>query len=251
MQAEVTIRFADDLLMFLPSTRREPVQRVPYDGTSSLGHIVESLGVPLPEAGPMTLRGARVEPSLRLSDGDEVEVAAVPRPQAVPLEPGQRAPRFVLDVHFGTLARRMRLLGLDTAYGNDMDDPALVVQANEERRVLLTQDRGLLRRRALWCGAFVRGSRPDDQLRDMLDRFAPPLRPWTRCTACNGVLVSADKKSVADALEPGTRRSYDVYGRCADCGQVYWPGAHSARLEEIVRDAVRQVAAARRGTEGD
>nr|WP_245868316.1 Mut7-C ubiquitin/RNAse domain-containing protein [Actinomadura meyerae] len=227
--------------MFLPAARRRTANRVPCDGTSTLGHLVESLGVPLPEAGPITVNGAPADPSARPAPGDEVRVAAVPRPQPVPLEPGQDAPRFLLDVHLGTLARRMRLIGLDTAYHNDMDDPALVVQANAERRVLLTQDRGLLRRRALWFGAYVRGARPDDQLRDLLDRFAPVLRPWTRCTACNGVLVPVDKTEVEDGLEAGTRRSYDVYGRCADCGQVYWRGAHGDHLEEIVRESRRLV----------
>lgn len=247
VEPEMTVRVADELLMFLPATRRKSVNQVPCDGTSTLGHLVESLGVPLTEAGPMTIGGEPAEPSTRPRPGDEVHVAAVPRPQPVPLEPGQDAPRFLLDVHLGTLARRMRLLGLDTAYHNDMDDPALVVQANEERRVLLTQDRGLLRRRALWAGAYVRGSRPDDQLRDLLDRFAPVLRPWTRCTACNGELVPVDKREVEGGLEAGTRRSYDVYGRCAGCGQVYWRGAHGGHLEEIVREATRLVGAARGG----
>ncbi|WP_308198353.1 Mut7-C RNAse domain-containing protein [Actinomadura terrae] len=242
MEPEIRIRIADELLMFLPATRRRAACRVAYDGTSTLGHLVESLGVPLPEVGPMTVGGERVAPSARPDVGAEVLVEAVPRPQPVPLEPGQAAPPFLLDVHLGTLARRMRLLGLDTAYHNDMDDPALVVQANEERRVLLTQDRGLLRRRALWFGAYVRGSRPDDQLRDLLERFAPVLAPWTRCTACNGPLAEVDKRDVERDLEAGTRRSYDVYGRCVDCGQVYWRGAHGGHLEEIVREALRVVA---------
>ncbi|NVI90802.1 hypothetical protein HUX53_26860 [Actinomadura sp. BRA 177] len=241
VESEITIRVAGELLMFLPATRREAVNRVPYDGTSTLGHLVESLGVPLPEAGPMTIGGEPVEPSTRPRTGDEVHVEAVPRPQPIPGD----VPRFLLDVHLGTLARRMRLLGLDTAYHNDMDDPALVVQANAEHRVLLTQDRGLLRRRALWFGAYVRGSKPDDQLHDLLDRFAPELHPWTRCTACNGELVPVDKSEIEGALEAGTRRSYDVYGRCADCGQLYWRGAHGGHLEEIVRSATRQVESAR------
>ena len=241
VEPKITVRVADELLMFLPATRREAVSRVPWDGTSTLGHLVESLGVPLPEAGPMTVGGERVEPSARPERGAEVRVEAVPRPQPVPADP----PRFLLDVHLGTLARRMRLLGLDTAYHNDMDDPALVVQANAERRVLLTQDRGLLRRRALWFGAYVRGSRPDDQLRDLLGRFAPPLRPWTRCTACNGGLVPVDKGEIESDLEPGTRRGYDVYGRCADCGRLYWRGAHGDHLEEIVREATRLVESVR------
>ncbi|NRQ35631.1 hypothetical protein HII36_27910 [Nonomuraea sp. NN258] len=231
-EREARLRIDSELTMFLPASRRREWQQVRPDGTSTLGHHVESLGVPLTEVGPMTVEGRGVEPSYLLGPGETAHVHPVPRPQALP-----REPRFLLDVHLGTLARRLRLLGVDTAYHNDMDDPSLVVQANEESRVLLTQDRGLLRRRALWLGAYVRGHRPEDQLRDLLDRFAPPLRPWTRCTACNGELVQVAKQDVEPMLEPGTRRSYDAYGRCASCGQVYWHGAHSRHLEEIIEAA--------------
>jgi uncharacterized protein with PIN domain len=251
VESEISVRVADELLMFLPATRRRARQAVPYDGTSTVGHIVEALGVPLPEVGALSVDGERVEPAHQPPAGGELLVDAVPRPQPVPAEDGRSSPRFLLDVHLGTLARRMRLLGLDTAYHNDMDDPALVVQANEEQRVLLTQDRGLLRRRALWFGAYVRGSRPDDQLRDVLERFAPDLEPWTRCTACNGVLAPVDKQEVERELADGTRRSYDVYGRCTECGQVYWRGAHGDHLERIVQDAARIVAGARTGAGED
>lgn len=230
------LRIAPELLLFLPASRREPQRPIVPDGSSTLGHHVESAGVPLTEVGPMTAGGRAVTPAYVPRPGDVLEVAAVPRPQALPEE------RFLLDVHLGTLARRLRLLGLDTAYHNDMDDPSLVAQANAERRVLLTQDRGLLRRRALWLGAYVRGSRPDDQLRDLLERFAPPLRPWTRCTACNGELVAVSKGEVAPLLEAGTERNYDAYGRCRECGQVYWHGAHGGRLDEIVESARRWAA---------
>ncbi|MEV0232325.1 Mut7-C RNAse domain-containing protein [Nonomuraea sp. NPDC050786] len=231
-ERDTRLRIASELTMFLPVSRRQEWQRVTPDGTSTLGHHVESLGIPLTEVGPMVADGRGVPPSYQLVPGDVVEVHPVPRPQPLPGEP-----RFLLDVHLGTLARRLRLLGIDAAYHNDMDDPALVVQANEERRVLLTQDRGLLRRRALWLGAYVRGSRPADQLRDLLERFTPPLRPWTRCTACNGELEPVAKHEVAALLEAGTERNYDLYGRCGECGQVYWRGAHSDHLEEIVRSA--------------
>ncbi|MEO3868378.1 Mut7-C RNAse domain-containing protein [Nonomuraea sp. B12E4] len=227
-----SLRIASELRMFLPVSRRQEWQEVAPDGTSTLGHHVESIGIPLTEVGPMIVAGRGVSPSYQLAPDDVVEIHPVPRPQQLPAEP-----RFLLDVHLGTLARRLRLLGIDAAYHNDMDDPALVAQANAERRVLLTQDRGLLRRRALWLGAYVRGSRPADQLRDLLERFSPPLSPWTRCTACNGELVPVTKGEVEPLLRAGTRRNYDAYGRCGVCGHVYWHGAHSGHLEEIVKTA--------------
>ena len=237
-QAQAVVIVAAELKMFLRPGHREGPVRVGLDGTSSLGHLVESLGVPLTEVGPLLVNGEPTTPRYRPSSGDVVTVDAVRRPQQLV------SARFVLDVHLGTLARRLRLVGVDADYGNDADDDALVEQANAGRRVLLTQDRGLLRRRKLWMGAYVRGARPDEQFRDVLDRFAPPLAPWTRCPACNGPLSAAAKATVDSVLLPGTRRTYQAFSRCASCGQVYWRGAHSKRLEQIVDAAVLAVSTA-------
>jgi uncharacterized protein len=247
VMAQVLIEFAADLRLFLVPRNRGGQVRTAADGTSSLGHVVESLGVPLPEVGELLVHGHPVAPSHRPVAGDVVRVLAVRRPQHLPITP----PRFVLDVHLGTVARRLRLVGVDTAYGNDLDDDTLIEQADRERRVLLTQDRGLLRRRRLWLGAFVRGAGPDEQFGDLLDRFAPPLAPWTRCTACNGSLSPVGKEAVAHLLEPGTRRSYDVFARCEACGRLYWKGAHYRRLEEIVEAAVQATCSARPGPYSD
>lgn len=227
----VVIDFEAELRLFLPARHRRD-GRVETRVSGSLGHVVESAGVPLPEVGALLRGGERLAPSYRPGEGDQVRVLAVERPQRVP------EPRFLLDVHLGTVARRLRLVGVDTAYENDLDDDTLVEMANGQRRVLVTQDRGLLRRRRLWLGAFVRGGGPDEQFADLLDRFAPPLAPWTRCTACNGRLAPVAKEDVQDRLEPGTRRTHDAFARCTGCGRVYWRGAHHGRLEAIVNDAV-------------
>jgi uncharacterized protein len=234
---EAEVRFAAGLRVFLAPPHRGGRARVACDGTSSLGHVVESLGVPLPEVGDLAVNGRPAAPSVRLGGGDVADIGAVRRPQPLP------SARFLLDVHLGTLARRLRLLGVDAAYGNDLDDDTLIARANAGQRVLLTQDRGLLRRRKLWRGAYVRGARPDEQLADVLDRFAPPLAPWTRCTACNGQLSPVGKADVEQLLPPGTRRTYHSFARCAACGRIYWRGAHSKRLEPIVESALRAAAA--------
>ena len=224
-----------ELRLFLRHGRRGAAVPVAVNGTSSLGHLVESLGVPRTEVGRLLVNGDPVTAGYRPGPGDVVTVGAVRRPQPLP------SARFVLDVHLGTLARRLRLVGVDAAYARDADDDALVEQANAERRVLLTQDRGLLCRRKLWLGAYVRGARPDVQFLDVLARFRPPLAPWNRCPACNGHLSVAAKAAVEPALRPGTRRTYYAFSRCQGCARVYWHGAHSQRLEQIVTSAVDAV----------
>jgi uncharacterized protein with PIN domain len=223
----------DPSLTFLlaPGRRGGPVD-VPAAPTDTLAHVVESVGIPLTEVGTLLHDGVPAGPSDRARPGT-VHVAPVVRPQPTPTDP----PGFLLDVHLGRLARHLWLLGLDVAWTPDAskaDDAVLARRSGEEGRVLLTRDRHLLHRRAISAGALVRGSGLTEQLTDVLDRFAPPLAPWTRCMACGAVLQAATADDVAADLRPGTSRTYRDFSRCPSCGRVYWRGAHAGRLEAVV-----------------
>ncbi|MFE7838699.1 Mut7-C RNAse domain-containing protein [Streptomyces sp. NPDC057474] len=235
--AEIHVEVAPELALFVPHGRRAGATPLATDGVSTLGHVIESLGVPLTEVGALVVDGREVRVSHIPADGESVTVLPVERPQSVPGAPL----RFLLDVHLGTLARRLRLLGVDAAYeSTDIGDPALAAQSAAEQRVMLSRDRGLLRRRELWAGAYIYSTQPEEQLRDVLDRFAPELWPWSRCTACNGLLRAATKEEVADRLEGGTQKSYDVFAQCDACGRAYWKGAHHEQLEAIVVRALEE-----------
>ncbi len=231
----LTVRVPPELAFLLrPRDRAAGERRLGYDPDATVAHVVQAAGVPLTEVSAVRVDDEAVPLSVRTRPGAVLEVEPVPRPQPVP--PGG----FLLDVGLGTLARRLRLLGLDAAWSNDAEDADLAARAAAEERVLLTQDRGLLMRRGV-PGALVRGSRPDDQLADVLDRFAPSLAPLTRCTTCGARLEPVPKAAVADRLPPGTRRTFDDFSRCPACGRVYWHGAHAPRIEELVGRAARQV----------
>jgi uncharacterized protein with PIN domain len=232
MDGSATVTVAEELRCLLPARDRRGPVTVGVDGVNSLLNVVESLGVPRTEIGRLLVDGSPVRSGYRPRNGDRIVVEAHARPQVVPDE------LFLLDVHLGSLARRMRLLGIDTAYRNSADDVELVEQAIAEQRVLLTRDRGLLRRRALPAGALIRGQLVDEQLADVLDRFAPTLAPWSRCPACNGLLRTASAEEVAALIEPGTRRTYREFHRCRACGRPYWRGAHAERLSRIVSSSV-------------
>lgn len=227
-------------LWFLLSPRRRG-RRFPVEvpGTDTIGHVVRMVGIPPTEVGTTTLDGRpaalETRPTASAVPGAVPVLAVGPRvrPQPTRHDP----PRFLLDVHLGPLARRLRLLGLDAAWEPDAEDAHLVDRAAREQRVLLTQDRGLLHRGALPEGALVRGRGADEQLADVLDRFAPPLAPWTRCLRCGAPLEEASAEAVAGQLLPRTRRAYREFSRCSGCGQAYWRGAHAGRLDAVVARA--------------
>lgn len=246
----LTLRVDPSLRFLMPvRLRGDGVAEVDPSSTDTLGHVVQSVGVPLPEVGLLRREGEVVAAAERAGSG-VVDVLPVPRPQ-----PLGGPPRLLLDVHLGALARRLRLLGVDAAYvpagADGSQDRELVERAGAEDRLLLSKDRGLLMRRALRRAAYVRGQDPDAQLADVLDRFRLPLAPWSRCTACGGELREVPKSEVLDRLEPGTRRTQERFAQCVACGRVYWRGAHAPRLGSLVARYAGEPAAAGTGDPSD
>ena len=243
--SRATFRFFAELNDFLPAERRQTSFPLEFHGRPAVKDAIESLGVPHTEVDLILVDGRSVDFRHPLDDGDSVsvypvfesfDISPVIRLRPTPL----RRPAFILDSHLGRLAAYLRLLGFDSAYRNDIGDEELARTSADQRRILLTRDRGLLKRSVVAHGYCVRSAKPRVQIREVADRFdlAGSAAPFRRCLACNGLLQPAEKSAVADRLPPGTRDRFDEFYRCAGCGKIYWPGAHFARLQNIVRDAL-------------
>lgn len=213
---------------------------VPIGEPRSVKDLVESVGVPHPEVGLWLVDGAPVEATHRLSGGERVAVYPPFRRVDLGDTPGAvrlpAAPRFLLDVHLGALARRLRLLGLDARWRRDATDEWLATEAAAHSLVLLTRDRELLMRRIIEWGYCPRSPHPDVQAEEVVARFdlAHRLAPFTRCPRCNGRLHEVAKDEVAAELPPRTRVAFDRFARCEACGKVYWQGAHHHRLRAFL-----------------
>lgn len=239
----VTVRAYGPLNDFLPARRRQVASRHRVDGQPSVKDLVESLGVPHPEIALILVNGASVGFDCAVHDGDRIavfpvfmalDVGALSRVRPRPLE----HIRFIADVHLGTLARRLRLAGLDTAYRADADDATLADLASQQERILLTRDRGLLKRGSVTHGYFIRETDPHRQLVEVLRRFGPlDLHPFSRCLRCNGTLREVAKSAVDGSLPPRTREHCARFEQCADCRRVYWKGSHWRRLTLAVEAA--------------
>jgi uncharacterized protein len=248
MAVRATIRCyagLNDLLE--PDRRQRDVERC-FEVAPSVKDAVEALGVPHTEVGLLVVDGEPVGFDHRLDHGQRVAVypalTRLPVPEEGRLRPPPPRPvRVVTDVNVAALGRLLRLLGVDAAGGPHLvDDEALAAVSAAEDRVLLTRDRGLLKRRAVVHGLLVRADDPLDQAVDVvlaLD-LGDQLDPFTRCPSCNGVLDDVDPSVVAAQLEPGTRAAgYRRFRRCRSCGHAYWAGAHHRRLTTMV-DHVRR-----------
>ena len=148
--------------------------------------------------------------------------------------------RFVVDGHLGSLARNLRLLGFDVAYGQNADDRQLLEVMARENRALLTRDRRLLMHAVVQHGYYPRSQIADEQAIEVVRRFdlSELISPFTRCLRCNSPLQEAAKADIIDKLEPLTKIYYDQFRRCSGCKQIYWAGSHFEKLQKRL-EAIR------------
>lgn len=247
--ATAHLRFYEELNDFLPPSQRKVEFEHRFERRTSIKDMIESLGVPHPEIELILVNGRSVDFSHIVEDGDRIsvypvfeslDVSSLIRLRPAPL----RDPRFVVDCNLGRLARYLRLLGLDCLYRNDFNDVTVSRISQQQQRIVLTRDRRLLQRKIITHGFYVRAVKPRDQVREVLQRLDLHgiIQPFTRCTRCNGLLKATSKETVDHQLEPKTRRYYDQFLQCQQCGQVYWQGSHHERARQLIRELLAKPA---------
>ena len=238
-------RFYEELNDFLHARLRKTAFLIDIDRGRSVKDAIESAGIPHTEVDLIIVDGVSVGFEHVLKGGERVsvypmferlDIASLQHLRPAPL----REPRFVLDTHLGKLARHLRLAGFDSLWRNDYADEQIVVLALAERRIVLTRDCGLLKRRAVERGHFVHATDAESQLAEVVRVFQLEglLRPFSRCRECNVCLVDADKSELTQRLPERIRSFYDRFRRCPGCARIYWEGTHYERLKRMLALAV-------------
>ncbi len=246
LKPTVEFHFYGELNDFLPPAKRNVTFTHHLKERASVKDAIEALGVPHPEVDLILVNGKSVDFSYLVQDGDRINVyppsvsidaSSFSRVRPQPLQEF----RFVLDIHLGKLARYLRLLGFDVLYQNDYQDEELATLSSREERILLTQDRGLLKRSVVNYGYCVRNSDPLQQVVEVLRRFNlfDAIAPSRRCLRCNGLLQPVSKEAIGDRLPPLTKQYYNEFSICQCCSQIYWKGAHYGGIQCLL-DRIRQ-----------
>ena len=240
-QAE--FRFYEGLNDFLPTRQRKQTFFYAFSGTPSIKDAIEAIGVPHPEVDLVVVDGVSVDFGYRLQGGERI--AVYPVFEALDIDPvvrlrpaALREIRFVLDVHLGRLARRLRLLGFDALYVPGAEDAFIIRTAATERRAILTRDRELLKNGSVTHGYWVRSTDVREQVVEVVRRFdlRAKIQAFARCTSCNGLIKEVAKDTVQGQVPPRSAEAYEQFFQCACCGKVYWKGSHFERLSRYVEE---------------
>ncbi|WP_018478693.1 Mut7-C RNAse domain-containing protein [Pontibacter roseus] len=235
MSHTASFHFHGSLNDFLRAPRRDTSFDYTFAGSPAVKDTIEAIGVPHLEIREVRANGNSVSLSYKLQDKDEVQVYPFDGKEEE-LAAGIAAYRFVLDVHLGTLARSLRLLGFDTVYHNNLTDAEISGIAEEERRIVLTRDVNLLKHKAIPAGYWLRSQHTEEQLAEVVKRFRllKQLKPFSRCLVCNGEILEVPKVDVLEQLPPKTRLYFDEFFQCSTCRRVYWKGSHYERMQALV-----------------
>ena len=243
MQQIALFTFYGKLNDFL--SKKDRYSRITYSfkATPALKDAIEAIGVPHVEVEWLLVNGVPARLSAPLQPGDEVEVYPLDTPPAhlhpLPLRDYNLAPRsFVLDTHLGALARRLRLLGVDTYHHPTFDDRTIAHIAHTQSRIVLTRDISLLKQKIIEWGYWLRSQQPEEQLMEVIRRYAlaSSFRPFTRCLSCNGTIHPVEKETVVEHLPQDTRDYFHEFYQCSACSKVYWKGSHFDRMVQFIED---------------
>lgn len=243
----ITIHFYEELNDFLTQDKRHTDFNVELKKTRSVKDLIESIGIPHTEVDLIIVDRESVDFNYQVQPDDRISVYPISDslPEGVIIKHASLLhcqprplpePRFVLDVHLGRLAAYLRMLGFDTLYKNDCDDPTLAELSVNEHRILLTCDRLLLMRKQISHGYFVRNRQPRQQLLELVSRFdlSEKLKPFSRCMRCNGKTQPVDKHAIEKQLLPKTKRYYKEFFKCKSCQRIYWKGSHYMKMQDML-----------------
>jgi len=241
MLKKVTLRFYEELNDFLPSNKKKKRFEHSFIDRTSVKDMIESLGVPHTEVDLIIVNGNSVNFSYLVNNGDDIsvypmfeslDITNLQQLRAKPL----RKPKFILDVHLGTLAKYMRILGFDSLYKNNYKDEEIVDISLKEKRTILTRDRGILKRSKVTQGYWIRSIKTDEQIIEVIKRFdlKEEIKELSRCLLCNSLLRKISKEKVIDRLPRKVKEFHNEFYYCKKCDKIFWKGSHYTKMKGII-----------------
>jgi len=234
-------RFYEELNDFLPQGKKKVKFQHTFILRESVKDMIEAIGVPHAEVDLILVNGISKGFNYLVQDSDEISVYPVfesfditdvqhlrPRPL--------REPKFIADVHLGSLARYMRMAGLDTFYENTINNCDMVKLSLSENRAILTRDRELLKRNDITHGYFVRRNTAEEQLKEVVNRFnlKAEVKPFSRCMECNTSFNAVDEEIISDRLPEKVKLYHDTFYICRSCNKIYWKGSHYTNMLKML-----------------
>ena len=148
--------------------------------------------------------------------------------------------RFIVDHNAGKLFKWLRMMGYDSLFFNGSDDSDMVKLALAERRIILTRDTAIMKRRVVTKGQLgailLDSEEPEQQMRQVIERLELDcqFRPFTLCLECNEPLEERTRDEIEGRVPPYVYKTQQQYMECPACHGIYWRGTHWEAMMRIL-----------------
>lgn len=137
--------------------------------------------------------------------------------------------KFITDINLGKLALRLRILGYDTLFYRGTAGRKFLEKAQEEKRIVLTRERDLIKRQFQGVIQIVESDRVEKQIEEVLEKLVLepiPAKYFSICLKCNVPLQEVLKEEILNRVPTYVFDHYSRFMACPQCEAVYWPGTH-------------------------
>ena len=152
--------------------------------------------------------------------------------------PQSKKKAFFADVMLGRLAKWLRILGYNTSYEQTITSEKLVNAARNEKRMILTRNKKLIKILDESEYLFIDGNFLVNQLKQVIEKFSLDISEnfLSRCTECNAEIAPVSKEEVINDVPDFIFRTQNEFSKCPECGKIFWQGTHLKRMEEILKN---------------
>lgn len=244
--AKAILRFYEELNRFLPEDRRKIDTELDLHDRKSVKDMIEAEGVPPAEIDLILVNGKSVDFNHIVRGGERISVYPVfeslnienvTRLRKIPL----RKTRFIADTGLEDVVRLIRILGFDVYFDASLPICRQIQISRAEHRVLLTKRKGFIRSEGVTHAIPIHPGSARDQVQKILDvlDLRSSARPFSRCVACNEVLVRIPRTHILDGIASKTRTRRNLHAYCKTCDKIYCHETYFSRLKNAADDLLK------------
>lgn len=242
MKKKASFRFYEELNDFLPPDKKKISFENEFIDRTSVKDMIESLGVPHTEIDMILVNGKSINFDYLVQDGDNIsvypvfesiDISDIQHLRKLPL----RQPKFIADVHLGSLSKYLRMLGFDVLYKNNYSNEEIVEISVNDKRTILTRDRELLKNNRIMHGYWIRSEDIEHQVKELINRFdlKKNISEFVRCLECNNILEPVEKEKIEERIPPKVKQYQNEFWYCSHCDKIYWKGTHYEKMFGFIK----------------
>lgn len=151
--------------------------------------------------------------------------------------------KFICDRMLGKLAKKLRMLGIDTAYLNKIDEDSIITSAIKENRLILTRRANFPVPDKRFSMLFIKDNDPKGQIRQVISSFKihrDSVKPFSRCICCNTLLKPLKKELAEGRVADYVFNTSEDFSECTACKKIYWHGTHYKKMMGSIDDLLSE-----------